>query len=207
MATVEAQLDTDKIERRELEMAVRVREYVNSRYDTLKELMEVKFEAQELLARAIYETGQEAIKKQLHSQDEKNSSMNEFRGQLKDQAATFITRTEAEAGIISVERRLEDHVTYADKRTTEDKKAIETRVADNMKAIEMRLTEDKKTLEARIMELDKKFSGTYPTLAELSQGRSYSKGNNAMLAAVIAGMGTLIGLVIAAAGLIIAYNK
>jgi hypothetical protein len=63
--------------------SVSLRDYLESKIDGVKELFSSKFESLEKATRLVADDVEKRF-----------DSHNEFRGQLKDQASTFITRTE-----------------------------------------------------------------------------------------------------------------
>lgn len=67
--------------------------------ETLKELMDERHKA--LL---------ESITREREERREREIKNNEFRGQLEDQAATFVTRNEMEAKLATISQRLEAEV-------------------------------------------------------------------------------------------------
>ncbi len=65
--------------------------------DTLKEHVDQRFIDNEKAVNAALAAAKEAVNKAEAAQSDKNRMQNEFRGQLSDQATTFMPRKEAEA--------------------------------------------------------------------------------------------------------------
>jgi len=74
--------------------------------NALKELTFTRFDAQTALMEQKFTSLQRAVDKAETSQDQRNQLNNEFRGQLKDQAATFITREYLEVALKSLNERI-----------------------------------------------------------------------------------------------------
>ncbi len=60
-----------------------------------------RFKAQEQAIQAALASAEKAVNKAEQAAEKRFDAVNEFRGQLKDQAATFVTRTELYAGLIA----------------------------------------------------------------------------------------------------------
>jgi hypothetical protein len=65
--------------------------------DSLKALMDVKFEAQQKAVESAFRSSEKAIEKSEAAQTAYNARSNEFRSSLDDQNKTFLPRTEADA--------------------------------------------------------------------------------------------------------------
>jgi hypothetical protein len=88
---------------------VQVKELINlndRRYEELRRSdalrTEQRFEASEKAILAALTAAKEAVNKAEIAQEKRLDSVNEFRGQLSDQAATFVTRTELYGSIFGV---------------------------------------------------------------------------------------------------------
>lgn len=72
-------------------------------FESMLELLQQRFEAQE-----------KAIAKAELAVEKRLESMNEFRGQLKDQSAQFVTRAEFTTALKHVEQKVDDLKQYRD---------------------------------------------------------------------------------------------
>lgn len=61
-----------------------------------------RFESQDRAVSAALAAAEKAVAKAEIAAEKRFDAVNEFRGQLKDQAATFVTRTELYAGLVAV---------------------------------------------------------------------------------------------------------
>lgn len=95
--------------------------------DTLKEHLEDRVTALKERLDERHKAQMEAIAKAEVAGEKRFDSVNEFRGQLTDQAATFVTRKELEAIVGSVESSLSDLKTRVDTSQGQATGARETR--------------------------------------------------------------------------------
>lgn len=70
-----------------------------------------RFTAQEKAVAAALAAAKEAVNKAENAAEKRFDSVNEFRGQLKDQTATFIPRNESEVRFKSIESKIADNET------------------------------------------------------------------------------------------------
>jgi len=75
---------------------------VESRFNSQEKWMKEAITSQEEKARVALQAAERAIEKSERAANERFASVNEFRGQLKDQTATFISRQEALAYLVAV---------------------------------------------------------------------------------------------------------
>jgi hypothetical protein len=76
--------------------------------ETLKEYTDQRFEAQDRAVQAALQAAKEAVDKANIASEKRFESINEFRGQLSDQQATFLTRNEYGAQHDAMAQRLQD---------------------------------------------------------------------------------------------------
>ena len=76
--------------------------------DTLKELMEQRFVDQDKAVQAALLAAKEAVLKAEVASEKRFESVNEFRGQLSDQTATFMPRAEAEQRTTALAEKIAD---------------------------------------------------------------------------------------------------
>jgi hypothetical protein len=74
--------------------------------DTLKELFEQRFSSQDKAVTAALQAAEKAVQKAEVAAEKRFDSVNEFRAQLSDQAATFMPRLEAEQRIAQQSEKL-----------------------------------------------------------------------------------------------------
>ena len=72
--------------------------------DTLKQIMDERFSSREKLMDERFNSQDKAITKAETANEKRFDGVNEFRLQLKDQASTFITRTEHDALLDNVKK-------------------------------------------------------------------------------------------------------
>ena len=77
-----------------------------TRIDVQEKANNARFDAQEKAVAAALAASDRAVTKAEDAQNKKNESTNEFRGQLKDQAATLSTRTEVDIRFKSIEDKI-----------------------------------------------------------------------------------------------------
>jgi hypothetical protein len=142
----------DTLHSRLLSEIANVREHSNLRDDAIERSIEVAFRASEASIKAALEAAEKAVLKAEGDAEKRFESVNEFRAQLSDQAATFIPRTEAVAFINNLSEKLSDHTELSRQSVAET---------------ERRLTEAILTLEQRVS----------TQLTELTTGASHSKGS------------------------------
>lgn len=70
-----------------------------------------RFTAQEKAVAAALAAAKEAVNKAENASEKRFDSVNEFRGQLKDQNATFATRTEVDIRFKAIEAKIADNDT------------------------------------------------------------------------------------------------
>lgn len=74
-------------------------QHVQTQFDDLIRLLDERHEAQQTAMRAALEAAEKAVLKAESASDKRFSETNEFRGQLRDQQSTFVSRAEAMAAI------------------------------------------------------------------------------------------------------------
>jgi len=100
----------------ETDVSVDYKTYLESRLDAQEKWMRDAINAQEEKARLALQAAERANDKYERAANERFASQNEFRSQLKDQAGTFITRTEALAYFAA----LVGFVAWVNKRQAKD---------------------------------------------------------------------------------------
>lgn len=81
--------------------------------------MRTALEAADKAVQAALESAEKAVAKEEKSANDRFAAVNEFRGTLTDQTATFMPRTEAEARIKAASDKLDEHTIRADLRFAE----------------------------------------------------------------------------------------
>jgi hypothetical protein len=101
---------TSEINARELQAIVDERtKAIHQRFDLESRANAQRFEAQEKAVAAALAAAKEAVAKAEGAAEKRFDSVNEFRGNLKDQQATFIPRTEVDVRFKSIEAKIADN--------------------------------------------------------------------------------------------------
>jgi hypothetical protein len=83
-----------------------MRRMLDDRYETQTKAVEAAFGAADRAVQAALQAAEKAVNKAETAADKRFEAVNEFRGQLADQAATFLSRTEADVRITALTDRL-----------------------------------------------------------------------------------------------------
>lgn len=84
-----------------------LRDMLQERYATQTKALDAAFAAAEKSVATALDSAEKAVVKAETAAEKRFEAVNEFRGQLADQAATFIGRNEAEARILALGEKLE----------------------------------------------------------------------------------------------------
>jgi len=91
---------------------------LDERYETQTKALDAAFVAAEKAVSAALQSAKEAVTKAEAASAERFASVNEFRGQLADQAATLVTRTEIAAKMDGFAEKLSDLSTRVERIET-----------------------------------------------------------------------------------------
>lgn len=110
-----AQVSTDPTTRELLSIVDERSKAEETRIAVQEKSNDQRFEAQEKAVAAALAAAKEAVTKAEVAAEKRFDAVNEFRGQLKDQTATFISRTE----VLALMKAIEDRVQSNDARITQ----------------------------------------------------------------------------------------
>lgn len=92
-----------------------LRTLLDERYATQTKALDAAFMAAEKAVQTALESAEKAVTKAETAAEKRFESVNEFRGQLADQNASFMTRTEFDAKHEALEKQVDDLKKYADR--------------------------------------------------------------------------------------------
>lgn len=113
------------------------------RWESQERAVSAAFMAQEKLVRQAMESAQLAVAKSETAMEKRFESMNEFRNQLRDQAALFLQRTEFTAVITSISEKIEALSTTLSDKLEGNVKSLQGKIdAQNNNYTELRTARD-----------------------------------------------------------------
>jgi hypothetical protein len=101
---------------------------LDERYATQTKALDAAFIAQQTAMKTALEAAEKAVRTAQVATEKRFESVNEFRGQLTDQAATFLSRNEADTRLNALAEKLEAE----SKRNTSTFSALELRLTSRL---------------------------------------------------------------------------
>jgi hypothetical protein len=115
------------------EETITLKEHFEDKFSGLKEQVDVRFSGIEKNTAITFAASEKAIDKAEEAQKDKNVLMNEFRGQLSDQAATLMPRKEVEGMVDALRDRVDYKFESREKEVNAKLKEVDKRQDEERK--------------------------------------------------------------------------